>query len=328
MGTGKRFIRFTADSAAGSLQGGETGAIRGRGRWPEMEMPRMSNDSPRLLRGLRGLVLPLALAACATGGEAQVGAAPAVAAPQLTYADLAGLAEAASVIARVQVDDQATVEPERSRGLAPDMVRLYIEAKTEAVLKAPAALGESLAYLVDVPLDARGRPPKLRKQSFLVFARPVAGRPGQLQLVEPAAQIAADVTTDARLRAVIADLASPDAPPLIAGVRDAMSVAGNLAGESETQVFLETTEGTPVSLTVLRRPGQEPVWGVSWTELVDQAAEAPQRGTLEWYRLACFLPRELPQSAYLQREQAARYQAQADYGYILSQLGECARTRS
>jgi hypothetical protein len=67
---------------------------------------------------------------------------------------------------------------------------------------------------------------------------------------------------------------------------------------------------------------------VSWTELVDQAASAPQRGTLEWYRLACFLPRELPQSAYLQRDQAARYQAQADYGYVLSQLGDCPRTRS
>ena len=289
----------------------------------------MPSDSPRLLRTLRGLALPLALAACATGGEAQVGASSSTAAaPQLTYADLAGLAEAASVIARVRVADQATVEPERSRGLAPGMVRLYLEAETEAVLKAPAALGESLAYLVDVPLDAKGKAPKLKKQSFLVFARPVAGRPGQLQLVEPDAQIAADTSTDARLRAVIAELAASDAPPRIAGVRDAMSVAGNLAGESETQVFLETTQGTPVSLTVLRRPGQDPTWGVSWTELVDQAALAPQRGTLEWYRLACFLPRELPQSAFLQREQSARYQAQADYGYILSQLGECSRTRS
>jgi len=304
------------------------GAIRGRGRWREMDMSSMPSDSHRLLRRLHAIALPLALAACATAGEAQVGTAPAVAAPQLTYADLAGLAEAAGVIARVRVADQATVEPERSPGLAPGMVRLYVEAETEAVLKAPSALGQSLTYLADVPLDAKGKAPRLKKQSFLLFARPVAGRPGQLQLVRPDAQIAADVTTDARLRAVIADLASADAPPRITGVRDAMSVAGNLAGESETQVFLDTAEGTPVSLTVLRRPGQEPAWGASWTELVDQAAQAPQRGTLEWYRLACFLPPELPQDAYLQREQAARYQAQADYGYILSQLGECERTRS
>lgn len=288
----------------------------------------MPSDSSRLVRRLRIAALPLALAACATVSEAQVSPAPGAAAPQLTYADLAGLAEAAGVIVRVRVKDQATVEPERARGVAPGMVRLYVEAETEAVLKAPAALGESLAYLADVPLDAKGRAPKLKKQSFLLFARQVPGRPGQLQLVQPDAQIAADTGTDARLRAVIADLSSPDAPPRISGVRDAMSVAGNLAGESETQVFLDTTSGTPVSLTVLRRPGQEPVWGVSWTELVDQSAQAPQPGTLEWYRLACFLPRELPQGAYLQREQAARYQAQADYGFILSQLGECDRTRS
>jgi hypothetical protein len=288
----------------------------------------MPSDSPRLSRCLRALAFPALLAACASAGEAQVpapGAGPN--AVQLTYADLAGLAEASSVIARVRVVDQATVEPERSPGLAPGQVRLYVEAATEAALKAPAALGESLAYLVDVPADARGKAPKIEKPSFLVFARPVAGRPGQLQLVEPRAQIAADTATDARLRAVITDLASPDAPPRIAGVRDAMSVAGNLAGESETQVFLETADGTPGALTVLRRPGQEPAWGVSWAELVDQSARAPERGTLEWYRLACFLPRELPRDAYLQTDAAARYQAQADYGYILSQLGECARTR-
>jgi len=288
----------------------------------------MPNDSLRLSRRLRITALPLVLAACATGSEAQVVATPAATAPQLTYADMASLAEAAGMIARVRIKDQATVEPERARGVAAGMARLYVEAETEAVLKAPAALGESLTYLVDVPLDAKGRAPKLKKQSFLVFAQPVPGRPGQLQLVRPDAQIGADGSVDARLRAVIAELASRDAPPRISGVRDAMSVTGNLAGESETQVFLDTAAGTPVSLTVLRRPGQEPTWGVSWTELVDQSAAAPQRGTLEWYRLACFLPRELPQDAYLQREQAARQQAQADYGFILGQLGECDRTRS
>ena len=176
-------------------------------------MPRLPSDSPRLLRPLRMAALPLALAACATGTEAQVGAVAAVPTQQLTYADLATLAEAAGVIARVRVSDQATVEPERARGVAPGMARLYVETKTEAVLKAPAALGESLSYLADVPLDAKGRAPKLKKQSFLVFARPVPGRPGQLQLVQPDAQIAADTSTDARLRAVIADLASADAPP-------------------------------------------------------------------------------------------------------------------
>ena len=49
------------------------------------------------------------------------------------------------------------------------------------------------------------------------------------------------------------------------------------------KVFLETREGTPVSLTVLRRPGQEPTWGVSWTELVDtvEAQMAAAAGTAQ-----------------------------------------------
>jgi hypothetical protein len=268
----------------------------------------------------------LVLAACAAGisaaGASAQDAAPAV---QPTYADLAGLSENAGVIARISVHDQVAVEPERSPGLAPGKVRLYVEADTEALLKAPGPLGDSLTYLVDVPLTAKGKAPKLKKQSFLIFAQPVPGRPGQLQLVKSDAQLPADASTEARERAVIAALAAPDAPPRITGVRDAMSVPGNLAGESETQLFLETADGTPVSISVVRRPRMEPTWGVSWTEIVDQAAKPPERGTLAWYRLACFLPRNLPEDAYLQRDSAARYQVRADYALVLDQLGPCTR---
>lgn len=275
---------------------------------------------------LRTLALPLALAACATAGEAQVATTPA-AAQALTYADLVGLAEPAAIVARVTVEDQATVEPERAPGLAPGHARLYIEAQTERVLKGPAALGESLRYLVDVPLDAKGKPPKLREQSLLVFANPVSGRPSELQLIEPDAQIPADDATEARLRAVIVELVAPDAPPRATGVRDVLSVAGNLAGESETQMFVETVSGNPAALTVIRRPGMAPQWGVSWTEIVDQAAQAPERGTLEWYRLACSLPRTLPADAFLQADAAGRSRAEADYRFVLEQLGPCERTR-
>jgi hypothetical protein len=277
-------------------------------------------------RWLRALALPLALAACAAPGEAQVGTPP-VAAQALTYADLVGLAEAASIVARVTVDDQAIVAPERAPGLAPGHARLYVEAQTVRVLKGPAALGESLRYLVDLPLDAKGKPPKLKKQSLLVFANPVSGRPSELQLIEPDAQIPADEATEERLRAVIAELVAPDAPPRVTGIRDVLSVAGNLSGESETQMFIDTVSGNPVALTVIRRPGMDPQWGVSWTEIVDQAAEAPARGTLEWYRLACSLPRTLPADAFLQADAAGRSRAEADYRFVLEQLGECERTR-
>jgi hypothetical protein len=250
-----------------------------------------------------------------------------VAPPPATFADLAGLAESAAVVALVEVRDQAEVEPERAPGLAPGKARLYVEARTEALLAGRSALGESLVYLADVPRDAKGRAPKLKKQRFLVFANPVAGRPGSLQLVDPAAQLPATPANEQLARTVIAALAAPDAPPAVTGIRDVMSVPGNLAGESETQLFLDTANGEPVSLSVIRRPGMDPAWGVSWSEIVDQSARPPEPQTIAWYRLACSLPAQLPVGAYLQQDQASRRRAEADYEFIVAQLGDCPRTR-
>lgn len=248
--------------------------------------------------------------------------------PLATFADFATYAEKARLVAIVEVRDQAVVKPERAPGLAPGHARLYLEARTQALLAGSSPLGESLNYLADVPFDARGKAPRLRKQRFIVFADPVPGRPGTLTLVDPGAQLPATPETEQLARTVIAELASADAPPSITGIRDIMSVAGNLVGESETQLFLETASGQPVSLTVVRRPGMEPTWGVSWSEIVDQSAAPPQPQTVEWYRLACFLPAQVPAEAFLQDDRASRLRAEADYAYILEQLGGCPRIRT
>ena len=58
-------------------------------------------------------------------------------------------------------------------------------------LLCPMPVIELARHLADVPVDAKGKAPKLRKQRFLVFADPVRGRPGSLQLVDPAAQVKA-----------------------------------------------------------------------------------------------------------------------------------------
>lgn len=246
--------------------------------------------------------------------------------PAATFADLADLTERADVVALVEVRDQAEVEAARAPGLAPGYARLYIEARTQALLAGRSALGESLAYLADVPRNAKGKAPSLKKQRFLIYADPVPGRPGELRLV--GAQVPVNFPTEQLARAVIAAFAVPDAPPAVTGVRDVMSVPGNLVGESETQLFLNTASGEPVSLTVIRRPGMEPTWGVSWSEIVDQSARPPVPETVEWYRLACFLPRELPTNAFLQTDRSSRTRAEADYRYILDQLGECPRLLS
>jgi hypothetical protein len=169
--------------------------------------------------------------------------------------------------------------------------------------------------------------PKLRKQEVILFARPVEGRPNELQLIDPHAQFAYSEAFEARLRPILSDLVAQDAPPRVTGIRDALAVEGTLVGESETQLFLDTENDGPVSVTVVRRPGQTPRWGVSWSEIVDQSARAPQRETLQWYRLACSLPDTLPGNANLSRDPRARALAAQDYALVRDALGPCSRTR-
>jgi hypothetical protein len=267
----------------------------------------------------------LALAPLAAGAQAP--AAPVAAAAQgPTYADLASLSDAADLVIRAQIRRQTVLKPDRAPGLAPGFARLYIEADTLALIAGRSTLGAAIAYLVDVPLDAKGKVPKLKKQQFVLFADTVPGRPGEVRLVAPGAQLAFTPALEARLRPILTELyAAEGVPPRITGISDALAVAGTLAGESETQVFLATENRSPVSLTILRRPGQPPQWGVSWGEIIDSAARPPAPETLRWYRLACALPPQLPSNANLARNPAERRLAAGDYALVLAQLGPCER---
>jgi hypothetical protein len=120
---------------------------------------------------------------------------------------------------------------------------------------------------------------------------------------------------------------SAEAPPRIQRVREVLFVPGNLVGEGETQVFLQTETGAPVSVSVVRRPGMPRSWGVSLSEIVDQASRPPERDTLTWYRLACTLPPTMPAGASLSGSADDVRAAADDYAYIVGQLGECTRTR-
>lgn len=270
----------------------------------------------------------LGLAACTTSGLAQSRnrtPAPELSAAEApTYADLADLALAGQLVAVVEVDDQRTVPLERAPGLAPGKVRLYLETVTQRLLAGPG-IGGTLTFVVDVPLDAEGDPPKLEKRGFLVFGDVVPGRPGELQLVTSGAMLPIGPIIEGRVREVLTQVAARDRLPAITGVRDVISVPGNLAGESETQLFVETAGGTPISLSVIRRPRVAPRWGISLGEIVDQDARPPQPETIAWYRFACFLPRELPEAAFLQDDRESRDRARADYAFVLRELGTCER---
>ena len=282
-------------------------------------MSKLSLCAPGIL-----LVLSAALATTTALGDSRRIAA--VSPPAATYADLADLADGAPVVIRAQPRKIAAVEPARARDLRPGWGRFYVEAKTEALIAGSAPLGEALRYLVDVPLDAKGKPPAFKKKSVVLFARSFPSRPGELQLVAPDAQLLWDTALDARIKSLLRELLASGAPPRIIGVREAVHVTGDLAGAGETQIFLLSASGEPAAITVSRQPGEPPQWGVSFSELV-ASDQTPVRDTLSWYRLACFLPMVLPASANVSDGLADRTAAAQDYAYVRNQLGVCGRSR-
>lgn len=242
--------------------------------------------------------------------------------PASDYVTIARLADTAPLVLKVEVKQTITLEAERAPDVPPNMARLFVEAEVMNLIRGKAGVSESIRYLVDVPRDARGKVPKLRKAQFLLFARP-GTRPGEVQLISKNAQVAWTPAADQQVRAVVTELVTPDAPPAIRGIREALHVRGNLQGEGETQIFLATSTGDPVSISVLRRPGLAPRWAVSLTEIVDEAAAPPRPGTLLWYRLACSLPAQIPPRALVSNTPADNDLARRDYNYVLEQLGPC-----
>jgi hypothetical protein len=253
---------------------------------------------------------------------------PAPAIPAPSYADLADLADNAPLVLRARIKKTVPLEAAKAANVRPGWARIYVEAVTENLLTGPAAVGEALRYLADVRLDAKGKVPKLTKASVLLFATHVKGRPGEIQLVAPDGQLAWDASVEARLRQVLLELYAADAPGRISGVQEAIHVAGTLAGEGETQIFLKTPDGEPASITVLHHAGTPAHWGVSFSEVVATTGVPPRRESLTWYRLACFLPRDLPAGVNISAEPADKAAAAADYRKVLADLGPCPRNRN
>lgn len=252
---------------------------------------------------------------------------PAPALPAPTYADLTDLADGAPLVIRVQPRKLAPVEAARAPGLRAGWGRFYVEARVEALVSGRGLMGDQVRYLVDLPLDAKGKPPAIKKKSVVIFARAVAGRPGELQLVAPDGQLLWDTALDTRLRGVLGELLAPGAPQRLSGVREAIHVTGTLAGEGETQLFLSTASGDPAAATITRTPGQPPRISVSFSELVEASGGTPPRDSLAWYRLACFLTPTLPAGANISGNVTDRNAAAADYRALLERLGPCPRTR-
>jgi hypothetical protein len=262
-------------------------------------------------------------------------ALPALAQPQiqqglqnLTYADLADLGAGAPVVAHLRVRGADRLGARESTTVPTGFTRFEVEAEVVALIRGTGGLPARIRYLVDLPNDSRGRPPRItRRSEFLVMATRVPTRPDELRLVTADAQIPYSPAAADLLRGIVRDASGADAPPRIVGIGRAFSVPGNLPGESETQVFLLTADQRPISLTVLRRPGEQVRWSVALGEIVDEGAAPPRPDTLLWYRLACTLPARLPADALSEATPDEARAIQADYRVIMDGLGPCARSR-
>ena len=240
------------------------------------------------------------------------------------YVELADMALTAPIALAADIVSAQPLKGETAVGVPPGKVRFYIEADVRALIRGDAMLPARISYLVDMPLDSQGKRPKLKGMPVLLLAATTA-RPGELRLVGPRAQVPRSPANETRLRAILTEAVAPDAPPAITGVARAFHVAGSLPGEGESQIFLRTADGRPISLNVLRRPGEEPRWAVSLSEMVDDSAAPPKPDSLLWYRLACGLPPALPESATGSIAPTDAEQAQADYALVLAGLGPCKR---
>lgn len=243
------------------------------------------------------------------------------------YADIADLVLSAPIIADATIRSTAKIKPAEAPNLAPGLVRLYVEVDVTALIRGADGLPPRIGYLLDIAPDAAGKVPKFKKARVLVFARPVAGAVNQVQLVAPDAQLDWTPAADARARKIARDALASDAPPVITGIGNAFHVTGALPGEGETQIFLTTADQRPVSLSILRRPGEQPRWAVALSEIVDESAAPPAPETLLWYRMACALPPSLPERSTGSLEAADAAIAREDYAYVLAALGPCGRTR-
>lgn len=245
--------------------------------------------------------------------------------PSLSYADLADLSIPAPVVIDAVIKSATRMKGPEAATVKQGHLRYYVEADVQRLIRGPTGLATRQAYVVDVPLDAMGRAPKLKKMRVLVFARPVPGRPGILQLVAGDSQINWSEERDRVVRSILTEAVRSGAAPALAGISRGFYVRGTLPGHSDSQIFIDTATGVPISLNVRRRPGQIARWGIALGDTVgSESLAAPRQDTLLWYRLACELPASLPSDVASGDDGESLAE---DYRLIRSSLGECIRTR-
>lgn len=240
-----------------------------------------------------------------------------------SYSSAARQILAAPLIIDARIRSAVRIKGEEAVNVPAGRARFYVEVDVSALIRGSDTVPSRLGYVADVALDARGKAPRLKKQRVLLFARPLPARADQVQLVDPDGQHSWSADLDGFVRGITREVLAADAPPALTGVGNAFHVPGSLPGEGETQIFLQTANNAPVSLQILRRPGEQPRWSVSLGDIVDETGGPVRPNTLLWYRLACGLPRELPATSIDSDDAGNASIAREDYRFVLQSLGPC-----
>lgn len=246
-------------------------------------------------------------------------------APNPAYADLADRALPATVVGVMAVTKVTRLDQKQFPLLPPGMERMLIKGRIMTLIRGPVDQPVDVRLLADLPIDGKGRPPKLGKQPMMVFGDRVTGKADQIHLLDRYSLLPWTAEMEQQVRTILTDAVAQGAAPKIRDIGNVFSVPGSVPGESETQIFLDSATGQPVSISILRRPGQGPRWIVSLDEIVDEAAAFPARDTLTWYRLACFLPGQLPLAKLEGVEPPQMQIAAEDYRFVIQQMGDCRR---
>jgi hypothetical protein len=280
-----------------------------------------------------------ALAACLAFSGVHAAPVPPPPPPELTYADWVELVQGAALVAKVEIMEERDprADDDEDSGKAKSHLPLglvRVDAQVENLLKGPFDMSPRVRFMAQVPLDAKGRPWKLKRTHQLLFATRAAPpqlptqAPPQvalLKLVRPQTLYTWDVGNEALLRRLLGALNAPDAPPRITGIESAFSVIGTLQGERETQIFLITSRQL-VSLTISHPAEGAAHWALSLSDVAGDVVPPPAQESLLWYQLACHLPPEFPLEKIADKDAEERSHIIADYALVRQSLGVCAHS--
>jgi hypothetical protein len=275
---------------------------------------------------IRSIIAVIALVLPTSIALAQPAASPisvAVPATNASYADIADLVVISPLIVDATVRKVTKVPLEQAVGVPANLQRMVIEADVSALVRGNDGIAGTVRFLLDIPKDAKGKVPKLKKQRYFVLGSKATGTPGTIRLSRPDALIAWSASNDVMLRAITKEAVIIDAPQPIIGLTSGFHSPGTIIGEGETQIFVEAKGNQIYSLSVFSQTGSPKRWAVSTGEVIDESASAPAKNTLLWYRLACGLPRALDAKLVETAEADSVTKAQSDYRFIIESLGPC-----